>query len=81
MREVDAEKHEMNPMEFGNLCHYALERLGRDESMRACDHEGEVSGFLVSAGLYHLMTSLLETNAVPWPAIFRPGTETITVKA
>ena len=49
MREVDAEKQEMNPMEFGNLCHDALERLGRDETMRACPDEREVKGFLLDA--------------------------------
>ncbi|MDA0811267.1 MAG: PD-(D/E)XK nuclease family protein [Verrucomicrobia bacterium] len=49
MREVDAEKQEMNPMEFGNLCHDALERLGRDETMRACPDEREVKAFLLDA--------------------------------
>ncbi|MGK0186080.1 MAG: ATP-dependent helicase/nuclease subunit B [Verrucomicrobiales bacterium] len=49
MREVDADKQEMNPMEFGNLCHDALERLGRDEAMRICEDESEVKAFLLEA--------------------------------
>ncbi|MEZ5328920.1 MAG: PD-(D/E)XK nuclease family protein [Verrucomicrobiales bacterium] len=49
MREVDAEKQEMNAMEFGNLCHDALERLGRDETMRSCADEREVKAFLLDA--------------------------------
>lgn len=49
MREVDGEKQEMNPMEFGNLCHDALERLGRDVEMRCCEDVGEVKAFLLSA--------------------------------
>lgn len=48
MREVEADKQEMNPMEFGNLCHHALEQLGRDESLRDCADEREVRGFLLN---------------------------------
>lgn len=30
----EADKIEMNPMDFGNLCHAVLERFGRDESLK-----------------------------------------------
>jgi len=36
LRAVDSQKVEMDAMEFGTLCHAALEAMGREEALRGC---------------------------------------------
>ncbi len=45
-RAVDAGKREMDAMEFGNLIHYAVERMAKDEVMRRSERAGELADYL-----------------------------------
>jgi len=49
MEAVETEKHELSAVDFGNLCHYALERLGKDESMREQRDPHALAEYLVAA--------------------------------
>ena len=48
MNAVDPQKAELDAMDFGNLCHAALEAMGRAESpVRDCTDAGVLRGFLL----------------------------------
>lgn len=48
MEAVDPQKAELDAMDFGNLCHAALEAMGRPDSpMRDCADAGALRGFLL----------------------------------
>lgn len=47
MEPVDPTKSELDALDFGILCHAALEALGRDPAMRACEEAGTLRGFLL----------------------------------
>jgi len=49
MRETNPEKSEMDALDFGNLCHVALERFGRDPQVRDSDSSKKIGAFLVAA--------------------------------
>jgi ATP-dependent helicase/nuclease subunit B len=46
MRAVDAEKSEWDAFDFGNLCHGALEAMGRDTGLRDCTDPQILRDFL-----------------------------------
>ncbi|MFH1530992.1 MAG: PD-(D/E)XK nuclease family protein [Pseudomonadota bacterium] len=46
MGEVDDRKREMDAMDFGTLCHAALEAFGRGEDIRDSDDPGRIATFL-----------------------------------
>ena len=46
MEEVDDRGTEMGPMEFGSLCHAALEEFGREDGLRDSDDPDRVAAFL-----------------------------------
>lgn len=50
----EAGKLEMNPRDFGNICHRAFEAMGNDETMKHTTEARELADFLVS----HLETEL-----------------------
>jgi len=49
MEAVETEKHELSAADFGNLCHFALERLGKDERMRDLRDPQVLSDYLMTA--------------------------------
>ena len=49
MEAVDAAKSEMDQLDFGTLCHAALEAMGRDAAMSACTEPDPLRGFLLAA--------------------------------
>ncbi len=48
MEEVDTEKAELDALDFGILCHAALEEMGRDSAMRDCTDERRLREFLLA---------------------------------
>ncbi|MFA5264652.1 MAG: PD-(D/E)XK nuclease family protein [Opitutaceae bacterium] len=46
LRPLDAEKRDLDSLDFGNLCHKALERLARDTTMQSINDEGALAGYL-----------------------------------
>ena len=46
MEAVDPTKSEMDAMDFGTLCHSALEAMGRDPALRACADAAVLGDFL-----------------------------------
>jgi len=49
MQTVDATKTELDVLDFGTLCHAALEKMGLTESMRDCTDARVLHDFLISA--------------------------------
>jgi ATP-dependent helicase/nuclease subunit B len=49
MEAVDAAKGEMDQLDFGTLCHAALEAMGRDAAMAACTEPEPLRAFLLAA--------------------------------
>ena len=49
MEAVDAEKAELDAADFGNLCHGALEAMGREPALRDCTDAGTLREFLLAA--------------------------------
>jgi ATP-dependent helicase/nuclease subunit B len=49
MEAVDPTKSELDAMDFGTLCHAALEAMGREVGLRDCTDEGVLRGFLLDA--------------------------------
>lgn len=49
MESVDSGKAELDAMDFGTLCHSALEALGRDAAMRDCIEVDKLREFLLEA--------------------------------
>ncbi len=49
MDQVDDRARELDPMQFGILCHEALESLGRNEELTDCVSEKELAAFLDGA--------------------------------
>jgi ATP-dependent helicase/nuclease subunit B len=49
MEPVDPHKTELDALDFGTLCHAALEAMGRDEAMRHCTDAGVLRAFLLAA--------------------------------
>lgn len=48
MEAVDPTKSELDAMDFGTLCHAALEAMGRDEAMRDCTDAETLREFLLA---------------------------------
>jgi ATP-dependent helicase/nuclease subunit B len=46
MRSVDAAKTELDALDFGDLCHGALESMGREPALRDCTEVGTLREFL-----------------------------------
>jgi ATP-dependent helicase/nuclease subunit B len=46
MEEVEYEKTELDPMDFGSLVHDVLHEMAQDEEMRCCQDAGELQDFL-----------------------------------
>jgi len=46
LRAVDSRKVEMDMLDFGTLCHAALEAMGREEALRGCTDAGRLQRFL-----------------------------------
>ncbi len=46
MEPIDAGKGELDDLDFGTLCHTALEAMGRDEEMRECTDARTLADFL-----------------------------------
>jgi ATP-dependent helicase/nuclease subunit B len=46
MEELDDRKTEMDAMDFGNICHYALQQFGLDQTMRDCEDREKLATFL-----------------------------------
>jgi len=44
--EIDPHKMELDALDFGNLLHYALEKLGDNEELRASDQPEKIAAFL-----------------------------------
>ncbi|MBI2566942.1 MAG: PD-(D/E)XK nuclease family protein [Candidatus Schekmanbacteria bacterium] len=49
MRPVDPAKCELDALEFGTLCHHALEELGRNASLSSCDDGATLAAALTRA--------------------------------
>lgn len=49
MEPIDAAKTEMDQLDFGTLCHAALEAMGRDAAMAACAEPEPLRNFLLAA--------------------------------
>ncbi len=49
MEQVDDRARELNPMQFGILCHEALEALGRSKELADSSNEADLAAFLDSA--------------------------------
>ena len=49
MEQLDDQKRELDALDFGNLCHYALEQLAREESLHACAERNKIEDFLLNA--------------------------------
>jgi|GEM_PF-106305 len=49
LRAVDSQKVEMDAMDFGTLCHAALEAMGRDAALRSCTDPERLQQFLREA--------------------------------
>jgi ATP-dependent helicase/nuclease subunit B len=47
MKAVDAAKTELDALDFGDLCHGALEAMGREPALRDCTDAGTLRGFLL----------------------------------
>jgi len=47
MEAVDPHKSEMDALDFGTLCHVALEAMGREAALRDCADEAVLRGFLL----------------------------------
>src|SRR5690606_11716470 len=47
LRTVDPLKAELDDLDFGRLCHSALEELGRDPTLRHCADESRLSSLLL----------------------------------
>ncbi len=47
MEPVDPAKNELDALDFGILCHAALEALGRDLAMRSCEEAATLRAFLL----------------------------------
>ena len=48
MTTVDASKLEMDALDFGTLCHAALEAMGRESALRGCTDSGLLREFLLA---------------------------------
>jgi ATP-dependent helicase/nuclease subunit B len=46
MKAVDPAKTELDAMDFGTLCHTALEAMGRETALRDCTEPGQIREFL-----------------------------------
>lgn len=49
MRAVDPVKTELDALDFGTLCHSALEAMGRESALRDCTDAGVLRDFLLTA--------------------------------
>lgn len=49
MEAVETDKHELSATDFGNLCHFALERLGKDAAMQEIVDVHILADYLVNA--------------------------------
>lgn len=49
MEAVDPAKSELDPMDFGTLCHAALEAMGREPALRDCTDAAVIRKFLLGA--------------------------------
>ncbi len=73
MKEVGNRKRELDPSEFGSLCHYALERFGRDEEIRDSTDEQLIADFLAD----QLNKRVRETFGSAPPVLVSIQTESI----
>lgn len=48
MEAVDPFKNELEPRDFGSLCHAVLEAFGRDATMRHCTDAGDLADYLLA---------------------------------
>lgn len=48
MEPIDPAKSEMDPMDFGTLCHAALQAMGEEEGLRDCTDARELEHFLLA---------------------------------
>ena len=48
LRAIDSEKSELDPMDFGNICHAALETMGRSLELRDCTDGAVIRDFLLA---------------------------------
>lgn len=56
MKDYDPLKQEMDHFDFGNLCHYAFERLARDDAMKSSTDIPAIAGFLREAAASRIRT-------------------------